>query len=65
MLPFWFSNIQTAPGCLSKKEVLEICSRAGLHPRRDFLGPQFEQEIGDHALHPGNLAAHWSWNRAI
>ena len=57
MLPFWFSNIQTAPGCLSKKEVLEICSRAGLHPRRDFLGKKFEQEIGHLGLFKQEIRA--------
>ena len=47
------------------EQAFQIGACARLHPRGDLFAAQFEQKIGAHALHPGNLAAHSSLNFAI
>ena len=47
-------SIQLAP-----EQLFEFSARTRLHPGRDFLAAQFEQEVGHQTrLHPGYLACH-------
>ena len=47
-------SVQLAP-----EQLFEFSARAGLHPGRDFLAAQFEQEVSHQTrLHSGNFACH-------